>query len=155
VKVPAGIDEGQRLKLSGEGDSGQFGGPSGDLYVGIAIEEHEIFDREGFDVHCTLPISFSQAALGSEVEVPTLGGRVALSVPAGTQSGKKMRLRGKGISKLGGYGMGDQIIHVHVETPTKITAEHREIFSRLSELEGNTTNPMSKGFFEKVKDLFH
>jgi molecular chaperone DnaJ len=154
VKIPAGIDEGQRLKLTNEGDAGQFGGPNGDLYVNIVLKEHEIFDREGFDVFCTLPISFSQAALGAEIDVPTLSGRVSLNIPAGTQSGKKMRLKGKGITKLGGYGLGDQIVNIHVETPTKITAEHREIFSRLSALEEKGTNPMSKGFFEKVKELF-
>lgn len=154
VKVPAGIDEGQRLKLTGQGDSGSNGGPAGDLFVGIRIKQHELFTREGFDVICEVPVSFSQAALGADVEVPTLGGRVSMKVPAGTQAGKKMRLKGKGIAKLGGYGIGDQIISIHVETPTKLSGEQREIFERLAALEQDQSNPMSKGFFDKVKDLF-
>lgn len=154
VKIPAGIDEGQRLKLSGQGDSGANGGPGGDLYVLIHINEHEFFKREEYDVHCEVPISFSQAALGTEIEVPTLGGRVSMKIPEGTQSGQKMKLRNKGITKLGGYGFGDQIITIHVETPTKLTKEQREIFSRLSELEQNSSNPMTKGFFDRVRELF-
>ena len=154
VKVPAGIDEGQRLKLSGQGDTGLNGGPGGDLYVLIHIEPHEFFKRDEYDVHCEVPLSFSQAALGAEIEVPTLGGRVSMKIPEGTQSGQKMKLRNKGITKLGGYGFGDQIITIHVETPTKLTKEQREIFSRLSELEQTTTNPMTKGFFDRVRELF-
>ena len=127
VKVPSGIDHGQRLKLSGEGDFGSNNGPNGDLYVQILIEEHEFFEREGFDVHCEVPITFSQAALGAEVEVPTLNGKIALSIPAGIQSGKRMRLKAKGIERLGAYGSGDQIITVVVETPSKLSAEQREI----------------------------
>lgn len=153
VKVPAGIDGGQRLKLSNEGDAGALGGPNGDLYVVINIKPHEIFERDEFDVHCTVPISFSKAALGAEIEVPTLSGKVALKIPAGTQSGVKMRLKGKGIQRLGGYGVGDQIVSVHVETPTKITGEQKELFTRLAELD-HQSNPMSRGFFDKVKDLF-
>jgi molecular chaperone DnaJ len=154
VKVPAGIDEGQRLKLTGQGDSGANGGPAGDLYVLIRLKDHDFFTRDGFDVICEVPISFSQAALGADVEVPTLGGRVSMKVPSGTQSGKKMRLKNKGIAKLGGYGFGDQIISIHVETPTKLTGEQREIFERLAALEEDQSNPMSKGFFDRVKDLF-
>lgn len=153
VKVPAGIDEGQRLKLSGQGDAGMNGGPSGDLYVLIQIQEHEFFNREEYDVHCEVPISFTQAALGTDIEVPTLHGRVSMKIPEGTQSGQKMKLRHKGITKLGGYGFGDQIITIHVETPTKISKEQREILSRLAELESNS-NPMTKGFFDRVKELF-
>jgi molecular chaperone DnaJ len=119
----------------------------------INIKPHEIFEREEFDVHCTVPISFSQAALGAEMEVPTLSGKVSLKIPAGTQAGVKMRLKGKGIQRLGGYGIGDQIVSVHVETPTKITSEQKELFTRLSELD-HQSNPMSRGFFDKVKDLF-
>jgi molecular chaperone DnaJ len=154
VKVPAGIDEGQRLKLSGQGNSGINGGPAGDLYVLIHIEQHEFFKRDEFDVHCEVPISFSQAALGAEIEVPTLGGRVSMKIPEGVQSGQKMKLRNKGITKLGGYGFGDQIISIHVETPTKPSKEQKEIFARLSELEQTSSNPMTKGFFEKVRELF-
>ena len=154
VKVPAGIDEGQRLKLSGQGDSGLGGGPAGDLFVLIRIEPHELFKRDEYDVVCDVPISFSQAAMGTELEVPTLGGRVSMKIPEGTQSGQKMKLRNKGITKLGGYGFGDQIITIHVETPTKISKEQRELFARLSELEQNSSNPMTKGFFDRVRELF-
>lgn len=153
VKIPAGIDSGQRLKLSSEGDVGSNGGPNGDLYVQVRIREHEFFERDGFDVYCRVPITFSQAALGAEIEVPTLNGKVSMSIPAGTQSHKKMRLKGKGIQKLGGYGFGDQIITVFVETPTSLSSEQREIFEKLADLE-DTNSPMSKGFFEKVKNLF-
>lgn len=153
VKVPAGIDEGQRLKLSGQGDSGLNGGPGGDLYVLIHIQEHEFFKREDYDVLCEVPISFSQAALGTEIEVPTLGGRVSMKIPEGTQAGQKMKLRNKGITKLGGYGFGDQIITIHVETPSKLSKEQKEIFRQLSEIE-QTSNPMTKGFFDRVKELF-
>ena len=156
VKVPNGIDSGQRLKLSGEGDSGTQGAPNGDLYVVIDVADHEIFDRDGFDLHCEVPIGFSQAALGAEVEVPTLDGRVAVSIEAGTQSGARMRLRGKGIQRLGAYGVGDLILSIHVETPTKLSSDQRELFERLLELEEqSSSNPMSKGFFDKVRDLFH
>lgn len=154
VKVPAGIDEGQRLKLSGQGDSGTNGGPSGDLYVMVHLEAHEFFKREEYDVLCEVPISFSQAALGSDIEVPTLGGRVSMKIPEGTQSGQKMKLRNKGITKLGGYGFGDQIITIHVETPSKLNKEQRELFQRLAEMEQTSSNPMTKGFFERVKELF-
>jgi len=154
VKVPAGIDEGQRLKLSGEGDAGVAGGPNGDLYVVIGINEHEIFQRDGFDVYCQVPISFSQAALGAEIEVPTLSGKVELKIPAGTQAGKKMRLKGKGIQRLGSHGFGDQIIEIHVETPTKLSADQERLFRELSAYDAGKCNPMSAGFFDKVKNLF-
>ena len=156
VKIPVGIDTNQRLKLSGEGDSGTQGAPNGDLYVVINVQDHAIFERDGFNLHCTVPISFSQATLGDEIEVPTLDGKVSVNIPEGTQSGKKMRLKGKGIQRLGAYGVGDLILTIHVETPTKLTSEQREIFKRLSELENNEkSHPMSRGFFDKVKDLFH
>lgn len=155
VKIPVGIDTNQRLKLSGEGDAGTQGAPNGDLYIVINVKDHAIFERDGFNVHCTIPISFSQAALGDEIEVPTLDGKVSVTIPEGTQSGKKMRLKGKGIQRLGAYGMGDLILTIHVETPTKMSSEQREIFERLAELESNEkSHPMSKGFFDKVKDLF-
>jgi molecular chaperone DnaJ len=153
VKIPAGIDDGQRLKLSGEGDSGYFNGPSGNLYVVINVKNHEIFHREEYDVYCAIPVSFSQVALGADIEVPTLKGKASVNIPAGTQSGQKMRLKGKGIPKLGEYGNGDQIIEVQVETPTKLSAEQKDLLKKLSEHE-HQSNPMAKKFFEKVKDLF-
>lgn len=154
VKIPAGIDHGQRLKLNQEGEPGTHGGPNGDLYVQVLLTEHDFFEREGFDVYCEVPITFSQAALGATVEVPTLGGKVEVSIPAGTQSGKKMRLKAKGIQRLGSYGQGDQIISIEVETPSKLSDEQRKLFEELALLEHTKTNPMSKGFFDKVKDLF-
>ena len=156
VTVPAGIDSGQRLKLSDKGDSGTSGAPSGDLYVVIDVKEHELFERDGFDIHCTIPISFSQAALGCEIEVPTLSGRVQVPIQAGIQSNKKMRLRGKGVQKLGGYGTGDQVLTIHVETPSALSSEQKELFKRLSKLEEkDRCNPMGQNFFDKVKGLFH
>jgi molecular chaperone DnaJ len=154
VSIPAGIDSGQRLKLSGEGGAGAQGGHAGDLYLEVVIKEDDFFEREGFDVHCTIPITFSQAALGGEIEVPTLDGKVALSVPAGTQSGTKMRVKGKGIQKLGQHGRGDQIVKIHVETPTKLNAEQKKLFKDLSGFDKSKSNPMREGFFEKFKDLF-
>lgn len=155
VKVPAGIDRGQRLKLTGEGDAGPQNGPHGDLYVVIDIDAHDFFERDGNNVYCQVPISFSQAALGADIEVPTLHGKVSVKIPEGTQSGKKMRLKGKGIQRLGGYGMGDQILSIHVETPTKLTSEQREVFERLAEMDSVKSSPMSRGFFDKMKDLFN
>lgn len=154
VKIPSGIDSGQRLKLSGEGDVGLGGAPNGDLYVNIEIDEHEFFDRDGFDVICTVPISFSQAALGAEIEVPTLVGKVSLKVPAGIQSGKRMRLKAKGIQKLGGHGLGDQIVQIHVETPTKLTPEQRQMFEKLSEVENTSNGPLTRSFFDRMKEFF-
>ncbi len=157
VKIPPGIDTGQRLKLRGEGDAGTNGGPAGDLYVVVKVQDHDFFERDEFDIHCQVPISFSQAALGAEIEVPTLKSKVSMKIPPGTQSGKRMRLKGKGINRLGGYGIGDQIISIHVETPTKLKAEERALFEDLAALESRHRNsrPMSKGFFDKVKDIFN
>ena len=154
VKIPAGIDDGQRLKLRGEGNAGKRGGPAGDLYVVVRVRDHEFFMRDEFDVLCTVPISFSQAALGTTVKVPTLTGKVELKLSPGTQSGKKMRLRGKGIEKLGSYGTGDQIITIHVETPTKLSSDQRKLFEQLASYDDKESNPMSSGFFDKVKELF-
>ncbi|MGB0453343.1 MAG: molecular chaperone DnaJ [Bacteriovoracaceae bacterium] len=155
VKVPGGINTGQRLKLSREGDAGVKGGPDGDLYVLARVKDHEFFTRDDFDVHCIVPISFSQAALGANINVPTLDGKVELTIPEGTQSGKRMRLRSKGIQRLGGHGKGDQIVSIHVETPTKLSSEQKEIFQKLSGFDDKSDcNPMGKGFFDKMKDLF-
>lgn len=156
VKIPAGIDNGQRLRLSSEGQPGLKGGPAGDLYVSVEVLPHDIFKREGQDVYCDVPISFSQAALGAEIEVPTLTGKVALTIKPGTQSGQKQRLRSKGITRLDGRGLGDQIVTLNVETPSSLSSEQRQLFIQLAELEKNQhhTNPMARGFFEKVKHLF-
>ena len=153
VKVPAGIDEGQRLKLSGEGGAGLHGAPTGDLYLSVQVDAHEVFIREGFDVHCIVPITFSQAALGVEVEVPTLSGKVALKITPGTQSGKKMRLKNKGIKRLGAYGQGDQIVQIRVDTPTDLSSEQEDLLRKLADFEKKSPSP-GQGLFGKVKDLF-
>lgn len=154
VKVPAGVETGSRLRLQGEGEAGARGGPAGDLYVVITVREHPIFSRDGEDVLCEVPIFFTQATLGAEIEVPTIEGKVKMKVPAGTQSGTHFRLKGKGIARLGGYGRGDQIVKVIVETPTKLTQRQKELLEEFAKIGGQDVNPMSKGFFEKVRDLF-
>ena len=154
LKVPAGVETGTRLKLTGEGESGINGGPAGDLYVVISVAEHPIFKREGRDVICETPISFVQAALGCELEVPTLDGKVKLKVPAGTQSGKILKLAGKGIPDLRGYRRGDQLVILRVETPTQLTSRQKELLEEFAREGGEEVNPMGKGFFEKVKEMF-
>ena len=154
LKIPAGVENGNRLKLSGEGESGAHGAPPGDLYVVITVKEHPIFQREGQNVICEVPISFPQATLGCEIEVPTLDGKVRLKIPAGTQGGKIMKLAGKGIPVLQGYGRGDQLVVVRVETPTRLTARQKELLEEFVREGGDDVNPMGKGFFDKVKELF-
>ncbi len=153
VKIPPGVDTGQRLKLSGEGEAGENGGPSGDLYVVMNILPHEFFQREEFDIICDVPITFSQAALGAEIEVPTLASKVKMKVPAGTQSHKTFRLKAKGLPRLGSYGFGDQLVRVIVETPSKLTTEQRDLLKRFDEIEAASTHPMHHQFFQKMKDL--
>lgn len=150
LKIPAGIDEGQRLKVSAQGNAGLMGGRDGDLFIQVGIKEHEFFERDGADVWCEVPISFSQAALGAEIDVPTLEGKVAVTIPGGAQSGKKMRLRGQGIARLGGHGKGDQILDIKVETPTNLSVEQKELFEKLSEIEKTKED----SFVEKVKKIF-
>ena len=155
VKVPPGVDNGSRLKLRGEGEAGYAGGPPGDLYVVIHVKEHEIFVRQDNDVVIEAPIGFPQAALGAEMEVPTLDGKVKLKIPPGTQSGKILRLKGKGIPDLHGYGRGDQLIRVIVETPRHLTPRQREILEEFAQLDGKSiSHPMSKGFVDKLKEMF-
>jgi molecular chaperone DnaJ len=154
VKIPAGVDSGARLKLRGEGENPPGGGVPGDLYVLIYIKEHPLFKRQDNTVICDIPISFPQAALGTEMEVPTLEGKIKLKIPAGTQSGNVLRLRGKGIVSLNGVGRGDQLVRVVVETPRKLTARQKELLEEFARLDGADVHPMSKGFFEKVKELF-
>ena len=154
IKIPAGIDTGQRLKLSGEGEPGLRGGPSGDLYVVIQVQDHPFFTREEADITCEVPISFPQAALGAEIDVPTLEGKAKLKIPAGMQSNKILRLKHKGIAKLGGYGRGDQLVRVLVETPQKLSAEQKELLRRFQELSDEKSHPLAKGFFDKMRGLF-
>lgn len=152
LKIPAGVDTGIRLKVSGEGELGSQGGPPGDLYVVIHVEPHPFFKRKDNDLICEVPISFVQAALGSEVEVPTIDGSAHIKIPAGTPSGKVFHLRGKGVPKLGGYGKGDQFISVFVDVPKKLTARQKELLREFAEISGDD---VSKGFMEKIKDMFH
>src|SRR6195952_539757 len=157
VKIPAGIDNGMRIRSSGNGEPGTNGGPSGDLYVEIHIKAHAVFQRDGDDLHCEMPISFSKAALGGEIEVPTLGGKVSFTIPEGTQSGKTFRLRSKGVKGVRSGYAGDLFCHVVVETPVKLTERQKEM---LREFESSMTeggakhSPQSKSWKDKVKEFF-
>ena len=154
MKIPGGVDTGTRVRLTGEGEPGDHGGPAGDLYVVIHVREHPIFNREENDVFCEVPISFAQAALGAKIEVPTLDGKVKMTIPAGTQSGKVFRLRSHGIPHLHGGARGDQHVRVMVETPTELNAKQRELLEKFAEISGEETNPHAKTFFAKVRELF-
>jgi len=149
VKVPAGIDNGSRLKVTGEGEAGSRGAPAGNLYVVIHVKEHELFHREGDNVICEVPISFPQASLGCELEVPTVNVAVILKVPQGTQSGKLFRLKGKGIRNIHG-ATGDQYVRVMVETPKDLNKKQKELLKQFAEACGETAHPHSKGFFDAV-----
>ncbi|ATW25353.1 molecular chaperone DnaJ [Candidatus Formimonas warabiya] len=155
VKIPAGVDSGSRLRISNEGEAGTLGGPPGDLYVYLTVRSHQVFKRENDDVICEFPISFVQAALGCEVEVPTLDGKIKLTVPEGTQTGTSFRMRGRGITKLRGYGRGDQHVKVRVVTPTNLTEEQKKMLQDFgSHFSGDQQSDKGKGFFNKVKDAF-
>ena len=154
VKIPAGVDTGSRLKLRGEGESAPAGGVPGDLYVVIQVEPHPIFVRENLDILCDVPISFAQATLGAEIDVPTLNGKVKMKIPAGTQSGKVFRMKGKGIADVQGYHQGDQHVRVSVETPTHLTPRQKELLKEFASAGGEDVNPMAKGFLDKMKELF-
>ena len=153
VKVPAGVDEGQMVRVHGEGSVGSNGGPAGDLLVEIRIKRHKLFERDGADVLCELPISFTQAALGAEIEIPTLDGRVTYTIPEGTQTGTTFRLRDKGIPYVNNRSRrGDQLVTVVVETPTRLSAKQKELLRQLDETMSET--PKRKKFFDTIKDLF-
>jgi len=154
VRIPAGVDIGSRLKLNGEGDFGSHGGPPGDLYVMIDVEEHHIFKRDGMDIYCHIPISFTKAVFGSEIEVPTLNGETKLKIPPGTPSGKEFRLKGKGIPKVGSHHKGDEIVSVFIEVPKKLTPRQQEVLEEFAKLSGETHEDLSKGFAGKFRDLF-
>ncbi len=154
VKIPAGIDTGQKLKLRNEGEPGLNGGPGGDLYVVLTVKEHPFFEREGTDVFCKIPVSFSQAALGAEIETPTLEGPVKLKIPAGTQNGKRLRLKAKGIASLDGHGRGDQYVTVAVEVPTRLSSEQRELLEKFAAISASSY-PESQSFIKRMKDWFH
>ncbi|SAL28539.1 chaperone protein DnaJ [Caballeronia choica] len=157
VKIPAGIDDGMRIRSAGNGEPGINGGPSGDLYVEIHIKQHAVFERDGDDLHCQMPIQFTTAALGGEIEVPTLAGRASFTVPEGTQSGKTFRLRGKGIKGLRSSIAGDLYVHVQVETPVKLTDPQRDLLKQFEKSlteGGSRHSPQSKSWFDRVKSFF-
>jgi molecular chaperone DnaJ len=157
VKIPAGVDEGDRIRLSGEGEAGVNGGPPGDLYVVIRLKPHAVFQREDNDLHCEMPISFTTAALGGEIEIPTLDGSAKIRVPAETQSGKVFRLRGKGIKGVRSQVHGDLMCHVVVETPVNLTARQKELLAELEAInqqDSGRHDPRARSWMERVKEFF-
>lgn len=154
VKIPAGVETGTRLKLTGEGEAGLRSGDRGDLYVVIEVQEHPLFARQGDDLYCEVPVSFAEAALGAELEIPSLSGMMKLKIPAGTQSGSEFRVRGKGVPSLRGHGRGDLVVKIVVEVPTRLTAKQRELLEAYALLENGDGSPLAKSFVEKVKGLF-
>ncbi|MFP4524338.1 MAG: molecular chaperone DnaJ [Candidatus Woesearchaeota archaeon] len=149
VDIPAGVDDGMRLRVPGEGDAGLKGAPAGDLYVFISVEEHEYFERDGDDLKLEVPISFVQAALGDDIEVPTLQGRASLKIPAGTETGTTFRLRSKGMPRLRGGGFGDQLVTVRVEVPKRLSSKQKRALEEFAEASGDSVEPQ-KGFFKKI-----
>ena len=157
IKIPSGIDEGDRIRLTGEGEHGVNGGPAGDLYVQMHLKEHGVFTRDHDDLHCEMPISFTIAALGGEIEIPTLDGAARLKISPETQSGKVFRLRGKGIKGIRSVSRGDLMCHVVVETPVNLTTKQKELlkeFEAMSQEDAGLHNPRAKGWMDKVKDFF-
>ncbi len=157
VKIPGGIDDGMRIRSVGNGEPGTNGGPAGDLYIEIRVKKHDIFERDGDDLHCQVPVSFITAALGGEIEVPTLAGKAAIDIPEGTQAGKQFRLRGKGIKGVRSSYPGDLYCHVSVETPIKLTEHQRKLLKELDESfskSGDRHSPNTKTWTDRVKDLF-
>ena len=154
LKIPAGIEDGSRLRSVRNGEAGLRGGPPGDLYVVIHIKEHEVFEREENNLFCDVPVSFSTAALGGEISVPTLEGQAHLKIPAGTQSDTAFRLRGKGVPSLNSSARGDLVVRVAVEVPSKLNAEQRRKLEEFASLMGDENTPLHKGFFEKAKEFF-
>lgn len=155
VKIPAGVDTGDRIRLSGQGEAGAMGGPAGDLYVQVRVKEHKIFKRDDADLYCVIPISFVDVALGGELEVPTLSGQVKLKIPPETQSGKMFRLRGKGVKPVNGRPVGDLICQVQVETPVNLTAQQKELLQQFqASLTGEKQSPQKKSWLDGVKSFF-
>ena len=157
VKIPAGIDDGMRIRSTGNGEPGTNGGPPGDLYIEVRLKKHDVFERDGDDLHCVVPVSMTTAALGGEIDVPTLKGDAAIDIPEGTQSGKQFRLRGKGIKGVRSSYPGDLYCHVRVETPVKLTEHQRKLVKELDESlkkGGDKHSPAYKGWIDKAKDFF-
>jgi molecular chaperone DnaJ len=154
VDVPAGIDNGKWLQLRNQGEPGDPGAPRGNLLIQIQIRQHRFFERHGNDLYCQVPISYPQAALGAEVEVPTLSGPQRLNVPRGTQSGDVLRMRGLGMPDVNGRGRGDELVEVMIETPRKLTPRQEELLRELAELDREHVSPKRKNFFERLRDYF-
>jgi len=154
LKIPAGIEEGTQLRSTGNGDLGTKGGPAGDLYVLIHLRQHDVFEREGHDLHCEMPLSYATAALGGELEVPTLAGKATVKVPQGTQNGTQFRLRGKGMKVLGRDQFGDLYVQVQIAVPNKLTTEQREKLVEFSKALGENNSPLHESFFAKAKKFF-
>jgi molecular chaperone DnaJ len=154
VKVPAGVEQDTRIRYQSEGESGKFGGPPGDLYVVLNVKAHKFFERDGDDLHCVIPISFPQAALGTELEIQTLEGPATIKIPEGTQSGREFKLRGKGVPHLNAHGKGDLIVQIRVQTPTKLSRAQKDLLRQLSDTMIVENTPTSPGLFEKVKEIF-
>ncbi len=152
IDIPAGIDDGQTISMRGEGEPGSKGGPAGDVYITVAVKPHAIFKRQGNDVVCEMPITFVQAALGAELEVPTLDGKVKYSIPEGTQTGSIFRLKSKGIPYLRGNGRGDQYVKVEIDVPKKLNDKQKELLKQFAEISGDDVYEQRKGFFDKMKD---
>jgi molecular chaperone DnaJ len=155
VKVPAGVNTGSIISIRGEGDAGERGGSAGDLYIYINVREHDIFKREGNDIYCDIPISFVQAALGAEIEVPTLEGPIKYDIPEGTQTGTVFKLKNKGVQNVRGYGKGDFYFKVEVEVPRKLTERQKQILMEFAKESGDSYKGGKKGFFDKMKDAFN
>jgi molecular chaperone DnaJ len=154
VKIPAGVDTGSRLRIHGEGSSGEKGARPGDLYLHLEVKPHEIFERHDSDIYCEVPINFVIAALSGEVEVPTLEGKIMMKIPAGTQSGRVLRLRGKGIADLHGHARGDQLVRVQVEVPDNLSPEQKRLLKEFAKASEKNAGPLSKSFMEKMRRMF-
>jgi molecular chaperone DnaJ len=154
VKVPAGVEQDTRIRYQGEGEAGRFGGPAGDLYVVLSVKAHKFFERDGDDLHCVLPVSFPQAALGTELQIETLEGMATIRIPEGTQSGREIKLKGKGVPHLNSHGKGDLIVEVRVATPSKLSKTQRDLLKQLSETMTVENTPTNRGLFEKMKEMF-
>lgn len=154
VKIPAGIDHGQQIRVAGKGEAGENGGPPGDLYVVVRVSPHELYKRDGDDIFIDMPLTFSQVTLGDEIEVPTLHGKVKLKVPAGTQSGTSFRLRGKGVQNVRGYGQGDQHVKVKVVTPKNLNERQKQLLREFADISGETVDEQHDNLFSKVKRAF-
>jgi molecular chaperone DnaJ len=154
VKVPAGVEQDTRIRYQGEGESGKFSGPAGDLYVVLNVKAHKFFERDGDNLHCVMPISFPQAALGTELDIQTLEGPATIKIPEGTQNGREFKLRGKGVPHLNAHGKGDLIVEIRVQTPTKLNRAQKDLLRQLSDTMVVENTPTAPGLFEKVKEIF-